>query len=225
MFNPATPPALSVRDLAQQLIEEKRQDAEINGLARKATDKHRASLALVVEILGGDTAITAVDYDRCKHVQLTLSQLPPNRSQTYRGLNVEEVIQQAKEDGVAPMSPLTQQPHLTTLKDLLNLAVNKGAIAHNHAQNLKPLKRDSVAADKKRVPFSLEQIERFFRPNSIAIAGATDRSHIARPTRTGDFGCRRSASSWVCGQTKHASCTRTTFAKHQKASPTLTWLN
>jgi hypothetical protein len=66
LFDPAKPPPLNVRELAQQLLADKREEAEVNGLATKSIDKHKSSLALVVEILGEETPVSAVGYDQCK---------------------------------------------------------------------------------------------------------------------------------------------------------------
>jgi integrase len=162
LFNPAKPPSLTVRELARQLLADKREDAVVNGVAPKSIDKHKAGLALVVEILGDETPVSAIGYDQCKNVQKTLAKLPPNRNKTFKDLTIAQAIERASVEGIRPMSPLTQQPYLTALKDLLGLALNKGFIAHNHAQSLKPLKRDDVAAADKRAPFTLQQIKAFF---------------------------------------------------------------
>jgi integrase len=162
LFNPAKQPSLNVRELAEQLLADKREEAELNGLAPKSIDKQRSSLALVVEILGEETPVSAIGYDQCKNVQKSLAKLPPNRNKTFKDLTIAQTIERARVEGIPPMSPLTQQPYLAALKDLLDLALNKGFIAHNHAQSLKPLKRDGVAAGDKRAPFTLQQIKTFF---------------------------------------------------------------
>jgi integrase len=161
-FNPASASPVTIGELAVQAKAEKAEEATFSGLARKSVDKFEASLALIVELLGEDTPVSAIDYDACMKVRRTLARVPTNRTKTYRSLTVAQSIEQAEADGHQPLSAITQQAYLAALKDLLELAMRKGLIAQNPARNLKPLKRDNVAAGDKRAPFSLAQIKAFF---------------------------------------------------------------
>jgi integrase len=61
------------------------------------------------------------------------------------------------------MSPVTQQGYLRALTDILDLAVKKRLIPSNPASNLTPLRRDPVAAEDKRRPFTPQQLIAFFQ--------------------------------------------------------------
>jgi hypothetical protein len=163
LFDPSHPPSLTVGELAKELLQEKHEDAKINGGTKKALSKHEASLALVVEILGDDKPVSTVDYDDCKLFRAKLARVPTNRTKLFRELTLDQSIERAEAEGLSRLSPITQQTYLAALRDLLDLACKKGIIKTNHAATMKPLKRDPVAAGDKRAPFTLDQIARFFK--------------------------------------------------------------
>jgi integrase len=172
LFDPGKPPSPTVGELAGELLDEKREDAKINGGARKSFEKHKASLALIVEILGDDRLASAVDYDVCKMVRATLARVPTNRTKLFRGLTINESIERAQAEGLPCLSPITQQTYLTALRELLELARMKGIVKANHAASMKPLKRDAVAAGDKRMPLTLDQIAKFFDSDFYAVCAA-----------------------------------------------------
>lgn len=162
IFNPDTPPSLTVGELANELLDEKHEDAKINGGSKKALEKHKASLALIVEILGEETSVSSIGYNECKSVRATLARVPTNRTKLLKGLSLAQAIESAEADGLPCLAPITQQTYLLALKDLLELARLKGIVKTNHAAGMKPIKRDAVAAGDKRAPFTLDQIAKFF---------------------------------------------------------------
>jgi len=168
LFDPGKPPSLTVAELAKELLDEKSEDAEINGGTKKSFEKHKASLALIVEILGDERPASAIGYYDCKMVRATLARVPINRTKLFRGLTVNESIERAEAEGLPRLSPITQQTYLTALRELLELARMKGIVKANHAASMKPLKRDAVAAGDKRVPLTLDQIARFFNSDFYA---------------------------------------------------------
>ena len=52
---------------------------------------------------------------------------------------------------------------MVALRDILDLAAKKRLITVNPAEDLKPIKRDAVAAGDKRKSFTLQQIAQFFK--------------------------------------------------------------
>jgi integrase len=172
LFDPNNPPCPTVAELAKELLQEKREDAKINGATKKAFSKHEASLALVVEILGKDRTASTIGYDECKLVRSKLARVPTNRAKLFRGLSLDQSIERAEAEGHSLLSPITQQTYLAALRDLLDLACKKGIIKSNHAATMKPLKRDPVAAGDKRTPFSLEQLAAFFKSDFYKICAS-----------------------------------------------------
>jgi integrase len=116
---------------------------------------------LIQEILGKDTLVRDLDWDTCRATTRTLAQVPPNRTKIYKGLTLAQAIARAKAEGKPGLSFISQQQYLGTLKEILQLAVNKGLLRTNHANGLRPLARD-VAADAKRLPFQMDQLQAFF---------------------------------------------------------------
>ena len=146
LFDPGKPPSPTVGELARELLDEKGEDAKINGGTKKSFEKHKASLALIVEILGDERPASSVGYDDCKMVRAALARVPTNRTKLFRGMTVKESIERAEVEGLPRLSPITQQTYLTALRELLELARMKGIVKANHAAGMEPRKRDAVAA-------------------------------------------------------------------------------
>src|SRR5271165_534158 len=76
LFDPKRPPAVTVRDLAEQFLALKGEEAKALKVAEKTLDKQHANLALVREILGNETlvvisigtpaAASAASWRRCR---------------------------------------------------------------------------------------------------------------------------------------------------------------
>ena len=81
----------------------------------------------------------------------------------YPGLSLENAIAKAAKEGKQVMSPVTQGRYLDTLRDVLELGVLKRLLPNNPARGLRPLRRDDVRAEDKRIPFTLDQITTFFQ--------------------------------------------------------------
>ena len=60
------------------------------------------------------------------------------------------------------LPPSTQSAYLDVLRDILKVAVRKRYVGHNAAADVKPLVRDTLSADEKRLPWSKDQIIGFF---------------------------------------------------------------
>src|SRR6202044_451299 len=106
IFNPDTPPSLTVGELANELLDEKHEDAKINGGSKKALEKHKASLGLIVEILGQETSVSSIGYNECKSVRATLARVPTNRTKLLKGLSLAQAIESAEADGLPCLAPI-----------------------------------------------------------------------------------------------------------------------
>ena len=162
LFDPASPPPVTVGELSEQFLAHEREEAVALKRAQKTIDTKHASLALVREILGDDTLVRDINWDVCRRFCSTLAKVPTNRTKKYKGLPLEEAIARAQDDGGSALSYITQSQYLATLKELLEMAVKKDLIRTNYAKELRPLKVDDLARDMKRVPFDLEQLKAFF---------------------------------------------------------------
>jgi integrase len=162
LFDPSAPPAVTVRELAEQYLELKREEGEAYKLGAESIDKKVENLALVREILGDDTLVRDINWDACRRFCSVLDKVPSNRTQIYRGAPLQDAIARAKADGRPGLAAITQAQYLAALKDLLDLAVNKELIRTNYAKDLRPLKVDDLAPEEKRIPFEIGQLVTFF---------------------------------------------------------------
>ena len=163
LFDPRQPAAVTVRELAEQYLELKREEGEAHKLGAKSIDKKAENLALVREILGDDTLVRDINWDACRRFLSLLAEVPSNRTKIYKGVSLQDAIARAKSDGRPGLAAITQGQYLGALKDLLDLAVNKELIRTNYARDLRPLKVDDRAADEKRMPFEVAQLIAFFK--------------------------------------------------------------
>lgn len=168
LFDPARPDPVSFRALAEQYLAQATEEAEANGMSPKWIDKVRARVTLIRELIGDETPVAAIDYDRCLTARSMLARIPSNRTKIYGDLPLEQAIANAKIDGRALLAPVTQAGYLDTLRDILHLATLKRLLPHNPAATLRPLKRDDMKAEEKRLPFTPEQLKAFFASDFYA---------------------------------------------------------
>ena len=162
LFDAKLPPAVTVQELAEQFLALKDEEGKALKVAEKTLDKQRANVALAREILGDQTLVRDLNWDACRRFCTVLAQVPPNRTKIYPGQPLDEAIAQAKQEGRATLSAITQQQYLATLKELLALAVKKDLIRVNYAEDLRPLRADNLAPEEKRAPFEIDQLKEFF---------------------------------------------------------------
>jgi integrase len=162
LFNPARPPEITFRELADQFLGHTEEEAAANRMSQKWVDKQRANVALICEIVGTDTPVHRIDYATCLRVRSMLARIPANRSKIYGTRPLEQAIERAAAEKRDLLSPVTQAQYLAALRDVLDLAAKKRLIPVNPAEGLRPLKRDTVPDAEKRLPFTLEQIGQFF---------------------------------------------------------------
>jgi integrase len=162
LFAPHHKPDVTFRQLTDQVFENLREDAAINGTSLKWVDKQRAFLSLLVEIVGDQTPVRSIDYDVCLKVRGTLARLPAGRTKAYSGMTLDQAIAKGEAQNAHRLSPVTQEQYLATFRNTLSLAAKKQLIGMNPAEDLKPLKRDAVSNSQKRLPFTHEQLKRIF---------------------------------------------------------------
>jgi len=67
LFDPARPPAVTFRELADIYVAEKEQDCGANGVSQKRTDKVKAIVETICEIVGDGTIVHSIDDDVVQH--------------------------------------------------------------------------------------------------------------------------------------------------------------
>ncbi|MEI9426857.1 site-specific integrase [Mesorhizobium sp. Cs1299R1N3] len=167
-FDPASPKPLYFEKLADQYQTMQIEEAKANGMSAKWQDKVKAQVALVRELIGDDTLVSAIDYDCCLRARSLLARTPSNRTKLYPGLGLEAAIKKGAHEGKPLLSSVTQATYLDTLRGILGLAELKRLLPHNPAETLRPLKRDAQRAEDKRPPFTLDQIKAFFASSFYA---------------------------------------------------------
>ncbi len=162
LFDPKLPPAVTVRELTEQFLQLKAEEAKAYGIAQKHLEQQSGYVALVREIFGGETLVRDLNWEVCRRFCSVLAQVPPNRAKFYPGLPLDQVIARARQDGREVLSAVTQRQYLATFKELLALAVKKELIRVNYAEDLRPLKADDLAPDERMLPFEIDQLKDFF---------------------------------------------------------------
>ena len=71
-----TPSTVSFGDVATDYLNDVREKARANGHRAKWVEKVEAHVAFLVEFIGEETAIGAVDYDKARELQRNLARLP-----------------------------------------------------------------------------------------------------------------------------------------------------
>jgi integrase len=162
-FDSSRPSPTTVGELAEQFLALKEEEGAALGVQRKSLDKVGANVALIREILGDTTLVRDLNWDACRRAVSMLAQVPKNRTKIYKAVSLEEAITLAKSQGNSGLSAISQDQYLATLKDMLDLAVNKELIRTNYAAKLRPLKQDDLSPGEKTIPFDADQLQTFFQ--------------------------------------------------------------
>ncbi len=162
LFSPDAQVSMTFSELCDEFFAHYTDDAQGKRVSKKRIDKVKAQLGLIREILGDDTRVPDIDYDRCLSFRTTLSRIPANRTKIYKDKPLDEVIALAEAKGKPPLAYETQADHLRTLNMVLNLAYLKRLIPNVPSQGMQPSAK-KVTAEKKRLPFDNEQIRDFFK--------------------------------------------------------------
>ncbi len=162
LFDTQRAPTPSFQMLSNQYFEERKLEGELNGFNRKTLDKDEAIIKMLVEIIGAETSIADIDYDRVREVQVVISRLPSNRNKLYPGKSLAAVLKLSDANPDGRLAPQTQRSYLDVFADIMALGLKKRLLPSNPALGIKPLKRDEVAAEDRRKPLRPEQLKAFF---------------------------------------------------------------
>lgn len=160
---PRRAPTVAFGKLADEFLALEREEATVNRLNAKSLARKDANVRLLLRLIGGETPVDDINHDACLGLRRTLARVPTNLTKLYGSLPVAEAVLRASAEGRPTLSPVTQAQYLTTLKEILELALRKGVIAVNPIEGMRTLKRDRVAPADKRLPFTNLQLIAFFR--------------------------------------------------------------
>jgi integrase len=142
---------------------------------------------LLLEIVGKDFAVHKIDDDVVQRVRSLLARTPSNRHKIYPGLPLDKAIERAKADKKKLLSPVTQAGYLATFRKMLAVGVKKKFLLTNPADDVKPLKRDTVPADKKRLPLRPDQLKGFFEGEFYRSCSPAAEKPYSKPHRAWRF--------------------------------------
>ena len=163
LFDPRRPKPITLRQLAEEFVALKAEEARAFGTSEKNLDRHKGNIVLIREIVGDEVLVREINWDACRRFLSVLAQVPSNRTKKHKGQTLQQAIEEAALDHSALLGHISQQQYLATFKELIELAVKKDLIRTNYASDLRPLKVDEVAPEDKTVPFDLSQLKSFFR--------------------------------------------------------------
>lgn len=163
LFDPARPPALTFGELRDIFLAEKLKDYAANGIREKSADRIKAASGYLQELIGAGTPVHTIDDDVIQKAREMIAATPANRQKIYPTLSLDKQIKKAAKDGKPLLSAHTQGFYLDTLRDMLKVAVRKKMIGFNPAGDLKPLRRETLAPEERRLPLTSDQLSGFFR--------------------------------------------------------------
>lgn len=162
LFDPKRAPSLTFGELIDIFWAERSEEYRENTISPKRVDMVKAALEFLREAVGADTPLSSVADDTVQHVRSILARLPPNRKKIYPKLSLSKAIEKAQKEGRKPLNPVTQKQYLVALRDVLAVGLRKRLIGHNPASNVKPIKKPTLSASEKKLPWSDDQIVGFF---------------------------------------------------------------
>ncbi len=163
LFDPSRPANVTFGELREIFIAERLKDYAANGVREKSADRIKAATTFLVELIGAGTLVHIIDDDTIQSARERIAVIPSNRQKVYPGLSLNKQIEKAAKDGRSLLSANTQNFYTDTLRDMLKVAARKKLIRFNPAEDVRPLKRETLAPEEKRLPFSPEQLSGFFR--------------------------------------------------------------
>ncbi|WP_273726095.1 site-specific integrase [Brucella gallinifaecis] len=187
LFMAQTEDVVTLGNLSKIFLDEKETEFSVNGVSQKRFDKIKASVEILVEIIGPHKSVADIDDDIIQTLRVTLSEFPSNIKKRFGSLPIIQAIAKSKEKGGATLSPLTQSNYLDVMRDILKLAVRKKFIHSNPAADVRPLKKEKLTADQKRLPWSPQQLKDFFQGDFYSRFSMNAQKPYSKPDRNWRF--------------------------------------
>ncbi|WP_160485031.1 site-specific integrase [Aurantiacibacter rhizosphaerae] len=141
---------------------------------------YKIIFAVLEQICGFDTPVSAIDRDYCRDIAKRLAGLPVNyqKSPLTRGRSVAEAIEIAHSHEMKTIAPATINSHLGKLGAIVRYGRDKGWIAGNPTADLQV--PDPIDPSEKRDPFTIEQLNLVFARSPWSDNGVSTKE---RPSR------------------------------------------
>lgn len=145
----------------------------------KSLKKKKASLSLLVELLGVNVPVETVDRARCRKVRDTLAKLPSNMKKKNEGFSIKQHLAAALSDNLPTLGYDTQKTYLNTLMAVVKWGAAEGIMPKIEIDDLKPIGVKVPLKDKK-LPFSDDQLTLIFS-QPIYVGCKDDKLGFAKP--------------------------------------------
>ena len=163
LFDPSRPSSISFGELSAIFVAEKLKDFATNGVRQKSVDRIKSASAYLSEVIGDAVPVRLIGDEAIQNARELIAATPSNRNKVYPGQPLRKQVERASKDGKPLLSANTQGAYIDILRDVLKVAVRKRLIVFNPAEDVKPLKRETLAPEEKRKPWTPDQLAGFFQ--------------------------------------------------------------
>lgn len=164
---------------------------KISGVKEKRLKKVEAAIGLLQEYFGADILVESISRQNCRQFRDALNVIPPNAKKKFPKKSLSEVLDCAKETGLAALAYDTQIQYLSVLNQILEWASREDLIVKNPASGLKPLAKKPDSSSTREV-FNAVQLHKIFHA-PIYTGCLNEKAGYAKPgeqiVRGGRFWC------------------------------------
>ena len=162
LFDPAKPVSVTFDEVCTMFWQEKDLEYKLNNVNLKRSKKIQAALLLLKEIIGGKQPVSVIDDDAVQLVRQKIARVPANKNKIYPDLSLDEAIARSEKENRSTLSILTQNMYLSVFRDVLKFAHRKKLLLYIIDGKIKPLQKETLSANKKRLPWNSHQLKSFF---------------------------------------------------------------
>jgi len=162
LFDPAKPVSVAFDEVCTMFWQEKNLEYKLNKVSERRSDKIKAILLILKEIIGDKLPVSMIDDDIVQLVRQKVACIPTNKKKIYPGISLDEAITRSEKEGRSTLSTLTQATYLGVFRDVLKVARRKKLLSYIPDDDIKPLKKETISAEKKRLPWTNDQLQSFF---------------------------------------------------------------
>jgi integrase len=162
LFDPAKPVSVTFDEVCMMFWQEKELDYKLNKVSKKRSEKIQSIILILKEIIGEKRPVSMIDDDIVQLVRQKVARIPTNKTKKYPNISLDEAIARSEKEGRGSLATLTQAMYLGVFRDVLKLARRKKLLSYIPDDDIKPLKKETLSADKKRLPWTSDQIKSFF---------------------------------------------------------------
>ena len=175
---PQTQPATPGQTL-EELIEQFRRHRGAQGTEQNTLAGYALLFDALAELFGHDKPVSEIDRADCRRIKDLFEKLPANARKRFPAKTLVEAAEYAHRRGLAPLSPVTANSHLSKLSAFLRWAEREEYIDRNPAVGLRVAAPEQSKRDARR-PFSTDQLVQIFNA-PLYIGCEDDEAGYARP--------------------------------------------